>query len=71
MNEPREYRVAWRREGWSATTSTKSRIFTRLRDARHFADRMAGRTDLPPLIFLRVDERPVGEWSLLEQRRPR
>ncbi|MUL39611.1 hypothetical protein FZ103_00180 [Streptomonospora sp. PA3] len=59
-----EYRIQWRRSTWSATASTKSRIFSRERDARAFIAKLEGvdRPDLgEPQIW--ISRRRVGSWE--------
>jgi hypothetical protein len=59
-----EYRVTWSRDSWAASTWQKSRTFTRRQDALRFLAKLEG-DDRPDLgrVRVRVDHRPVGEWS--------
>lgn len=62
----REWRVKWRREGWSESSETKTRIFQRPQDVRRFEERLAS-TDpewahLGAATFT-VEWRRVGEWA--------
>lgn len=59
-----EYRVQWRRVGWSVSTQTKSRTFAYERDARAFVAKLRNHAEsgLSPAV-VRVSWRPVGDWS--------
>lgn len=59
-----EYRVSWRRHGWSSSTGTKTRTFSRRADADAFMDKLTGdgRPDLAPIAVVRLDVRRVGGW---------
>lgn len=59
-----EWRVRWRRTGWSTNSHTKSRAFTRRSDAEAFVAKLRsdGRPDLSRVEYVQLDERVVGAW---------
>lgn len=59
-----EWRISWRRIGWSVTTATKSRVFQRRHDANAFHRRLISddRPDLSRAVVT-VDRRDVGAWD--------
>ena len=62
------YRASFRRVGWSANTSTKSKTFPTLKAALAFVRgklRSAGRPDLSPIAFVTIEKRHglVSRWE--------
>jgi hypothetical protein len=60
-----EWRVQWRRAGWSAATRTKQRTFRRRGDLDRFVATLleGDRPEWSPVTRLRVSWRRVGEWQ--------
>ena len=64
-----EYRVLWRRAGWSRDTKDKTRRFVDEGAMRAFVDgRLRGgdRPELSPLSRLVISRREVTPWEVLE-----
>ena len=69
LGQRQQYRVTWRRWAWADTTHDKSKLFGDYASATRFIRfslHGTERPELSELMFVRLDSRPVGPWTVVE-----
>lgn len=62
-----EYRVTWRRKGWSRSSRSSRKVFQTERGARLFTERLrAGHGELRPVAAVATEVRRVGPWRPID-----
>lgn len=61
-DHPQQWRITWRRAGWSRNTRTKVRLFSNEKRMRNWLDRLL-KAPLTRITFLACDARYVGPWT--------
>jgi hypothetical protein len=67
LRKATEFRITWRREGWSVNSASKSKRYTSGHYALEFARRLSEVDDLHGEAFVTVERREVlaGPWEVV------